>query len=151
MIVCGILYIVLKRPKIRNKLNNAREAQNGNMFAIWSYDGKMVYESIIKATEEFDSKHCVGVGGCGSVYKAKLQSGQVVAVKKLHSVQDGGITNAKGFKNEIHALLEIRHRNVVKLFGFCSHPQQSFLVYKFLERDSMEDLLSNKEEVVSFD
>ena len=45
------------------------------MFAIWSYDGKMVYESIIEATEEFDSKHCVGVGGFGSVYKAKLQSG----------------------------------------------------------------------------
>ena len=110
-----------------------------------------MYESIIKATEEFDSKHCGGVGGCGSVYKAELQSGQVVAVKKFHSVQDGDITNAKGFKNEIHALLEIRHRNVVKLFGFCSHPRQSFLVYKFLEGGSMKDLLSNKEEVVSFD
>nr|XP_023877696.1 MDIS1-interacting receptor like kinase 2-like [Quercus suber] len=121
------------------------------MFAIWSYDGKMVYESIIEATEEFDSKHCVGVGGCGNVYKAELQSGQVVAVKKLHSVQDGDITNAKGFENEIRALLEIRHRNVVKLFGFCSHPRQSFLVYEFLEGGSMKDLLSNKEEVVSFD
>ena len=33
------------------------------MFANWSYDGKMVYENIIEATEEFDSKHCVEVGG----------------------------------------------------------------------------------------
>ena len=81
-----ILYIVQKRPKLRNKLNNTREAQNGNMFANWSYDGKMVYENIIEATEEFDSKHCVGVGGCGSVYKAELQLGQVVAVKKFHSI-----------------------------------------------------------------
>ena len=151
MIVFGILYIVQKHPKLRNKLNNTREAQNGNMFAIWSYDGRMVYENIIEATEEFDSKYCVGVGGCGSVYKAELQSGQVVAVKKFHSVQDGGIANAKGFENEIRALLEIRHRNVIKLFGFCSHPQQSFLGYEFLEGGSMKDLLSNKEEVVSFD
>ena len=45
------------------------------MFAIGSYDGKMVYESIIEATKEFDSKHCVGVGGSGSVYKTELQSG----------------------------------------------------------------------------
>ena len=72
-------------------------------------------------------------------------------MKKLHSGQDGEIANAKGFKNEIHALLEIRHRNVVKLFGFCSHPRQSFLVYEFLEGGSMKDLLSNNEEVVSFD
>lgn len=103
-----------------------------------------MYESIVKATNEFNSKHCVGVGGCGSVYTAELQSGQVVVVKKFHSVQDGDITNAKGFKNEIRALLEIRHRNVVKLFGFCSHPRQSFLVYEFLEGGSMKDLLSNK-------
>ena len=111
----------------------------------------MVYESIIKATEEFDSKHCVGVGGCGIVYKAELQSGQVVAMKIFHLVQDGEIANAKGFETEIRALLEIGHRNVVKLFGFCSHPRQSFLVYEFLEGGSMKDLLSNKEEVVSFD
>ena len=83
---------------------------------------KIVYESIIEATEEFDSKHCVGAEGCGSVYKADLQSRQVVVMKKLHSIQDGEIANTKAFKNEICAHLEIRHRNVVKLFGFCSHP-----------------------------
>ena len=44
-----------------------------------------------------------------------------------------------------------RSWNVIKLFGFCSHPQQSFLVYEFLEGGSIKDLLSNKEEEVSFD
>ena len=39
---------------------------------------------------------------------------------------------------------------MVKLFGFCSHPRQSFLVYEFLEGGSMKDLLSSKE-VVSYD
>ena len=87
LVVFGILYHVLKRQDKRNKLNNLREAQNGNMLALWSYDGKMVYKSIIEAIEGFDSKHCVGVGGCGSVYKAELQIGQVVAVKKFHSIQ----------------------------------------------------------------
>ena len=151
LIVVGIFYAFLKCLRLRNKLNNPREAQNGNMFAIWSYDGKMVYERIIEATEEFDSKHCVGVGGCGSVYKAELQPGQVVAVKKLHSIQDNGIANAKAFENEIRTLLEIKHRNLVKLYGFCSHPRHSFLVYEFLERGSLKELLSNKEEAISFE
>ena len=72
-------------------------------------------------------------------------------MKKLHLVQDSEIANAKGSENEIRALLEIRHQNMVKLFIFCSHPRQSFLVYEFLEGGSMKDLLSNEEEVVSFD
>ena len=83
LIVVGILYAFPKHLRLRNKLNNPREAQNGNMFSIWSYDRKMVYERIIEATEEFDSKYCVGVGGCGSVYKVELQLGQVVVVKNF--------------------------------------------------------------------
>ena len=64
----------------------------------------------------------IAFGGCGSVYKVELQLGQVFAVKKLHSMQDSRIANAKAFKNEIRAQLETKHRNLVKLYDFCSHP-----------------------------
>ena len=92
-----------------------KEAQNDNLFAIWSYDGKMVYENIIKATVESDSKYCIGVRGYGSVYKTNLPTGQVVAVKKLHPLHDGETNNHKTFISEIHALTEIRHQNIEKL------------------------------------
>ena len=88
------------------------------------------------------------MGGCGSVYKVELQPGQVVAVKKLHSIQDNKIANAKAFENEIHALLEIKHRNVVKLYGFCSHPRHSFLVYEFLERGSLKEFCAIKKRLL---
>uniref|UniRef100_A0A2N9HYD6 Protein kinase domain-containing protein n=1 Tax=Fagus sylvatica TaxID=28930 RepID=A0A2N9HYD6_FAGSY len=118
LIVFGILYPLLKRSRLRNNLNNQREAQNSNIFAVWSYDGKMVYESFIEATEEFDCKHCVGVGGCGSVYKAKLQADLVFAVKKLHSVHDGGIDNAKALENEVRALLKEKLSNKEEAVNF---------------------------------
>ncbi|WJX10636.1 non-specific serine/threonine protein kinase [Trifolium repens] len=51
------------------------------------------------ATEAFDNKHLIGVGGHGSVYKAELPTGQVVAVKKLHSLQNGEMSNLKAFAN----------------------------------------------------
>jgi serine/threonine protein kinase len=54
-------------------------------------------------------------------------------VKKLHSVPDGETSNQKTFTSEIRALTEIRHRKIVKLYGFCSHSQHSLLVYEFLE------------------
>nr|XP_024930821.1 MDIS1-interacting receptor like kinase 2-like [Ziziphus jujuba var. spinosa] len=69
----------------------------------------MVHENIIQAAEEFDSKHYIGEGGCGCVYKAELSSGQVVAVKKLHTNVNGGMSHLKAFTSEIRALTEIRH------------------------------------------
>lgn len=121
------------------------------MFAIWSYDGKMVYENIIEATEDFNSRYFIGEGGFGTVYKAALVSGQVVAVKKLHVPVDRELGNLKSFTSEIHVLTEIRHRNIVKFYGFCSHSMHSLLVYDFLEGGSLEKLLSNNEEAEKFD
>ncbi|KAL7237961.1 hypothetical protein ACSBR2_004127 [Camellia fascicularis] len=59
----------------------------------------MVYESIIEATENFGTKHCVGEGGCGTVYQADLASGQLVAVKKLQVSPDGDLANLKGISD----------------------------------------------------
>ncbi|OIV98599.1 hypothetical protein TanjilG_23038 [Lupinus angustifolius] len=123
--------------------NQVVEPQNQNLFAIWSYDGKMVYENIIDATEDFDNKYLIGVGGCGSVYRAELPYGEVVAVKKLHSIPNEESYILKAFQSEIKTLTEIRHRNIVKLYGFCSHSQHSFLVYDLVERGSIDKVLQN--------
>ncbi|PRQ52050.1 putative protein kinase RLK-Pelle-LRR-XI-1 family [Rosa chinensis] len=81
-----------------------------------------------------------------------MQTGQIVAVKKIHTVQDGsGVANLKAFESEIHALSEIRHRNNVKLYSFCTHPRHSFLVYQFLEGGSLEKLLHNVNEIFMFE
>ncbi|KAJ0640933.1 putative protein kinase RLK-Pelle-LRR-XI-1 family [Helianthus annuus] len=119
-------------------------------FTIWSYDGKMVYERIIEALEDFDSKHIIGVGGYGTVYKAELSS-EIFAVKKIHAPEDGEMQNLKSFKNEIRALTEIRHQNIVKLYGFCSHSHHSFLVYEFLSGGSLRNVLNHMNLAVEFD
>ncbi|OIV98600.1 hypothetical protein TanjilG_23039 [Lupinus angustifolius] len=123
--------------------NQVVEPQNQNLFAIWSYDGKMVYENIIDATEDFDNKYLIGVGGCGSVYRAELPYGEVVAVKKLHSIPNEESCVLKAFQSEIKALTKIRHRNIVKLYGFCSHSLHSILVYDLVERGSIDKILQN--------
>ena len=96
-------------------------------------------------------KQCIGTGGYGIVYKAELPTGRVVAVKKLHSSQDGDMADLKAFKSEIHALTQIRHRNIVKLYGFSSFAEISFLVYEFMEKGSLRNILSNDEEAEKLD
>ncbi|KAB1215090.1 hypothetical protein CJ030_MR4G016265 [Morella rubra] len=77
-----------------------KKTKDGNLFSIWNYDGSIAYEDIIKATNDFDIRYCIGTGGYGSVYKAVLPSGRVVALKKLHQMEAENPNFLKSFKNE---------------------------------------------------
>ncbi|XP_059635549.1 MDIS1-interacting receptor like kinase 2-like [Cornus florida] len=98
-------------------------------------------------------KACVAtsLGAFGSVYRAKLQSGQVVAVKKLQALEnDDGVASLKTLTSEVQALTDVRHRNIVRLLGFCLHPRHAFLVYEFMERGSLEKMPGNDEAATQF-
>ncbi|CAI0560131.1 unnamed protein product [Linum tenue] len=71
-------------------------------------------------------------------------SGIIVAVKKLNCSDDSSEDDEshKEFLREVEALTEIRHRNIVKLYGFCSQSNHSFLVYEYLDRGSLASVLS---------
>ncbi|KAL5741202.1 hypothetical protein ACOSP7_027934 [Xanthoceras sorbifolium] len=135
-----------KKPKV-----NAREIKNRDMFSVWNYDGRIVYEDIIKATEDFDIKYCIGTGGYGSVYKAHLPTGRSIALKKLHHLESEEPVFIKSFQNEAHILSKIRHRNIVKLYGFCMHRKCMFLIYEYMERGSLFCVLRNSDEAVDLD
>nr|XP_011463522.1 PREDICTED: probable LRR receptor-like serine/threonine-protein kinase At4g08850 [Fragaria vesca subsp. vesca] len=134
--------------KTRQKEQDTEQSnvQHEVVFSISKFDGRRMYDEIIKATNDFDAVYCIGKGGSGSVYKAKLPSGDIVAVKKLHPVLEGEGTSRMDFHNEIRALVETRHRNIVKLRGFCSHARHSFLVYDYLENGSLASILSKEYE-----
>ena len=92
----------------------------------------IAYQDIIRATEDFDNKYYIGTEGYGSVYRAQLPSGNVVALKKLHGWESEDPAYLKSFENDVHMLSRIQHRNIVKLHGFCLHNKCMFLVYKYM-------------------
>ncbi|KAK9116814.1 hypothetical protein Sjap_015761 [Stephania japonica] len=140
------LVFLFYKQRMSNKQIGAAARKHGNIFSIWNYDGVIAYEDIIDATENFDFKYCIGVGAYGSVYKALLPSGQVVALKKLHNWERENSTFDRSFANEVQVLTKIRHRNIVKLYGFCCHPRCSFLVYEYLEKGSLFEILRDEAE-----
>ncbi|KAG5553483.1 hypothetical protein RHGRI_011381 [Rhododendron griersonianum] len=142
----GFLFISDRR---RRKSQAEDPSKYENLFSIANYDGRAMYKDILKATKDFDATCCIGQGGYGTVYKATLESANTVAVKKLHPLSRKD--DHRGFLNEIRALTEIRHRNIVKLFGFCSHAQNSFLVYEYIEKGSLASILSRDEEAKQLD
>ena len=145
----SILFLGLKKRKIQSEA--ATTTKNGDLFSIWGYDGRIAYEDIIEATEDFDIKYCIGTGGHGSVYKVQLPSGKVVAVKKLHRVESEEPACMKNFQNEVHMLTKLRHKNIVKLHGYCLHQSCMFLICNYLERGSLYCMLRDEVEARELD
>ncbi|GKF36715.1 kinase RLK-Pelle-LRR-XI-1 family protein, partial [Tanacetum coccineum] len=55
------------------------------------------------------------------------------------------------FKNEVQVLTNLRHKNIVKLYGFCLHNKCNFLVYEYMEKGSLFYALSDDELAVEVD
>lgn len=137
---------------INQKVQPANKAtKNGDIFSIWNYDGKIAYQDIVKATEDFDGRYCIGRGGYGIVYKAQLPSGKTIALKKLHSSEVENPAFIKSFTNEVKTLTKIRHRNIVKLHGFCFHKRCMFLICEYMERGSLFSFLRDDVKAAELD
>ncbi|KAL9455091.1 hypothetical protein AB3S75_010488 [Citrus x aurantiifolia] len=149
-LILGLLFVNRRRDK---KISpNTREMTKGaDEFSIWSYDGRITFEEMIQATEDFHIKYCIGTGGYGSVYRAQLSSGRVVALKKLHRSETEELAFLESFQTEARLLSQIRHRNIVKLYGFCLHNKCMFLIYEYMERGSLFCVLRNDVEAVELD
>ncbi|KAL8547356.1 hypothetical protein ACS0TY_006907 [Phlomoides rotata] len=102
----GFIYYI-KRSKTSSV---TPDPKHGDIFKIWNYDG---YEDVIQSTADFDLRYCIEA--------MEVFTGRVVAVKKLHRFEGENPTYDMCFRNEAKVLSEIRHRNIVKLFGFCLH------------------------------
>ncbi|KAK2413596.1 putative leucine-rich repeat receptor protein kinase [Trifolium repens] len=146
-----LICLKLRRNSIKNNhANTTTTTKNGDLFCLWNYDGKIAYDDIIKATQDFDMRYCIGTGAYGSVYKAQLPSGKIVALKKLHGYEAEIPSFDESFRNEVRILSEIRHRNIVKLYGFCLHKRIMFLIYQYMEKGSLFSVLYDDEEAMEF-
>ncbi|KAK1381337.1 hypothetical protein POM88_028081 [Heracleum sosnowskyi] len=125
--------------------------RNGDICSLWNFDGNLAYEDIIRSTNNFDIRYCIGTGGYGSVYEARLQNGKTVALKKLHRLEAEDPNFDKCFKNEAHILSNIRHKNIVKLYGFCLHNRCMFLIYEYMENGSLFCALRDDAHAVELD
>lgn len=124
--------------------DGSKSSSTEDPFSMCYFNGRIVYEDIIKATKNFNDTYCIGEGGTGKVYKVEMPGSQILAVKKLNYLgRDGEAERIKSFSYEVAALAELRHRNIVKLHGFCSRGKHIFLVYEFIKNGSLANMLSS--------
>ncbi|CAO2141593.1 unnamed protein product [Urochloa humidicola] len=98
------------------------------------------YSELYIGTNGFSDKEVLGSGGFGRVYRAVLPSdGTTVAVK---CVASHGDRFEKSFLAELAAVARLRHRNLVRLRGWCVHGgEELLLVYDYMPNRSLDWLL----------
>ncbi|XP_020575788.1 probable serine/threonine-protein kinase PBL7 isoform X2 [Phalaenopsis equestris] len=96
------------------------------------------FRELATATKNFRAECLLGEGGFGRVYKGRLESGQVVAVKQLDW---NGLQGNREFLVEVLMLSLLHHPNLVNLIGYCADGDQRLLVYEYMPLGSLEDHL----------
>jgi len=97
------------------------------------------FKELRTATDHFNSKHILGRGGFGIVYKACLNDGSVVAVKRLKDYNAAG--GEIQFQTEVETISLAVHRNLLRLSGFCSTQHERLLVYPYMSNGSVASRL----------
>ncbi|XP_043698284.1 L-type lectin-domain containing receptor kinase VIII.1-like [Telopea speciosissima] len=97
------------------------------------------YKELQLATRSFDRDRIIGNGAFGTVYKGIIpETGAMVAVKRCsHS---GGQGKAE-FLSELSIIGSLRHRNLVRLQGWCHEKGEILLVYDFMPNGSLDKAL----------
>ncbi|KAL3729163.1 hypothetical protein ACJRO7_033712 [Eucalyptus globulus] len=147
----GLVPLTIIQRRMKKRMQSQMTEKSGDFLSIWNYDGRIAYNDIINATEDFDIKYCIGTGGFGSVYRAQLPNGKIMALKKLHRLEAEDPSFDQSFRNEVKHLTKVRHRSIIKLHGFCLHKRCMFLVYEYMERGSLFCALRDEVEAVELD
>ncbi|XP_041018434.1 serine/threonine-protein kinase-like protein At3g51990 [Juglans microcarpa x Juglans regia] len=149
--ICDSYYSAVKnRPRTRTRKHS--KAVQIRQF---------LHSELVAATDGFSAECFLGKGSHGSVYKAVLDDGKLVAAVKRtkllnpsttttsfqnHQYHNSNCTNCcnctSPAENEIEILSRVQHPRLVNLLGFCSDSSnRKLLVVEYMPNGSLYDLL----------
>ncbi|AQL03063.1 Protein NSP-INTERACTING KINASE 1 [Zea mays] len=100
------------------------------------------FRELQAATDKFSGKNLLGKGGFGFVYRGQLPDGTLVAVKRL---KDGNVAGGEAqFQTEVEMISLALHRNLLRLYGFCTTATERLLVYPYMSNGSVASRLKGK-------
>nr|QAS62426.1 putative inactive leucine-rich repeat receptor-like protein kinase [Sedum alfredii] len=109
---------------------SASSAPSPKLVTIDGGDADFDLETLLKA-----SAYILGATGSTILYKAVLETGSVLAVRRIG--ETGPDHRFKDFENQIRAIGKLVHPNVVRVKGFYVGPDQKLIIYEFVPNGSL--------------
>lgn len=146
LIGAAILWWVVLRPQkkssayLRDEHKWARRIRAPKSVTVSMFEKPLVrlrLSDLMAATNDFGKDNIVTSGRTGTLYKACLSDGSVMAIKRLQMSSH----TEKQFRSEMSILGQLQHKNLVPLLGYCMAGGEKLLVYKHMKHGSLRNSL----------
>ncbi|XVF11878.1 hypothetical protein REPUB_Repub08aG0065400 [Reevesia pubescens] len=138
-------FLSRKSSSRKSSIFGSRKSKSG-FSSLYSNQGLgrfFTLNELQNATQNFDEKKVIGVGGFGKVFIGALEDGTKIAIKRGNQGSEQGINE---FQTEIQMLSKLRHRHLVSLIGFCDEDSEMILVYEYMANGPLRDHLYGSNE-----
>ncbi|XP_076912572.1 protein STRUBBELIG-RECEPTOR FAMILY 3-like isoform X1 [Bidens hawaiensis] len=102
--------------------------------------------SLQQYTNSFSQENIIGRGMLGTVYRAHLPNGKLLAVKKLENL-DSRQWSDEDFMNLVSSILKIQNENIVGLVGYCCEHGQRLFVHEHCKNGTLHEALHLDEDI----
>ncbi|XP_075522287.1 putative leucine-rich repeat receptor-like protein kinase At1g68400 [Primulina tabacum] len=113
--------------------NSTQQGNERGKMVFFDGERRFELEDLLRASAEM-----LGKGGFGTAYKAILDDGNVMAVKRL---KDLNVNGKKEFEQQMEILGRLRHSNLVSLKAYYFARDEKLLVYDYMPNGNLFWLL----------
>ncbi|KAI9074187.1 hypothetical protein K1719_043841 [Acacia pycnantha] len=135
--LCGKPQLLVQPFFLKHRKGHVNDSTNTDLINFGTTT-RISYYELLRGTNEFDESNLLGRGSFGSVYKAVLLNGKIVAVKVFNSSVERSLNS---FENECAALYSLRHRNLTKMISDYSHGEFKSIIMEFMSNGSLHKWL----------
>ncbi|ERN05693.1 probable LRR receptor-like serine/threonine-protein kinase At4g37250 [Amborella trichopoda] len=113
-----------------------KKREGGGKLVTVDGDTELELERLLKA-----SAYILGASGSSIVYKAVLEDGSMLAVRRIGEC---GVDKMKDFEGQVRIIAKARHPNLVQLRGFYWGPDEKLLIYDYVPNGSLSSAFYGK-------
>ncbi|KAK6155870.1 hypothetical protein DH2020_010118 [Rehmannia glutinosa] len=136
---------IKKRPKMSEVVKMLEDISTLTPISHAPLERRLVFIEDFNATFDLEdvlraSAEVLGKGTFGTSYKAILENGSTIAVKRLREV----IVTFKDFQQHMEVIGRMRHENIAEIRAYYFSKDEKLLVYDYHNQDSVSALLHGK-------
>ncbi|CAL5077558.1 unnamed protein product [Urochloa decumbens] len=141
VLIVGLILCICTRKGALKPSRRSFRRREVKVFDNVDIGAPLTYETVVRATGNFNASNCIGNGGFGPTYRAEIAPGVLVAIKRLAIGKQHG---DKEFQAEIKTLGQCRHPNLVTLLGYHISDSEMFLIYNYLPGGNLEKFIKER-------